>query len=148
MKREKSWLLKEADRLRSQIMLTSLGAGSSSITCACEFISGLWGGALSRLLCACSHVEGTCLGTRSELNPRTIETSKAERRIVPCMGDYLIVIFNLLSFSLRLRTPIVAPPRENTGASRWRIGTSWRNTQRTTLPSRGVQRSSRSDRED
>jgi hypothetical protein len=72
--REKSWLLQKADRLRSQIMLTSLGAGSSSITCACEFISGLWGGALSRLLCACSHVEGTYLGTHSELNPRTIET--------------------------------------------------------------------------
>ncbi len=74
MKREKSWLLKEADRLRSQIMLTSLGAGSSSIACACEFISGLWGGALSRLLCACSQVEGTCLGTYLELNPRNIET--------------------------------------------------------------------------
>ena len=68
------WLLEEADRLRSQRKLTFLGAGSSSITCACEFISGLWGGALSRLLCACSHVEGTCLGTHSELNPRTIET--------------------------------------------------------------------------
>ena len=47
--------------------------GSSSITCACEFISGLSGGALSRLLCACSHVEGTCIGTHSELNARTIE---------------------------------------------------------------------------
>ncbi len=74
VKREKSWLLKEADRLRSQKLVTALGAGSSSITWACEFISGLWGGALSRLLCACSHVEGTCLGTHSELNPRTIET--------------------------------------------------------------------------
>ena len=68
VKREKSWLLKEADGLRSEIMLTSLGAGRSSIACACEFISGLWGGALSRLLRACSHVEGTCLGTHSELN--------------------------------------------------------------------------------
>ena len=68
------WLLEEVDRLRSQIMLTSLGAGSSSITCACDFISGLCGGALPRLLYACSHVEGTCLGTHSELNPRTIET--------------------------------------------------------------------------
>jgi hypothetical protein len=57
-------------------MLTSLGAGISSIRCACEFISGLWGGTLSRLLCTCSHVEGTCLGTHSELNPRTIESSK------------------------------------------------------------------------
>ncbi len=66
--------LSEADRLRSQRLLTSLGAGSSSIMCACELISGLWGGALSRLLCACSHVEGARLGTHSELNPRTIET--------------------------------------------------------------------------
>ena len=37
-----SRLLEDADRLRSQIRLTSLGAGSSSMTCACEFISGLW----------------------------------------------------------------------------------------------------------
>ena len=73
LERDKSWLLEEADRLRSQRMLTSLGAGSSSIACACEFISGICGGALSRSLCACSHVEGTCLGTHSELNPRTIE---------------------------------------------------------------------------
>ena len=71
---KKSWLLEEADRLRSQIRLTSLGAGSSSIMCACELISCIWGGALSRLLCACFHVEGTCLGTHSELNSRTIET--------------------------------------------------------------------------
>ena len=41
VKRETPWLLKEADRLRSQKLLTSLGAGTSSITCACEFISGL-----------------------------------------------------------------------------------------------------------
>ena len=74
VEREKSWLLEEADRLRSQRMLTSFGAGSSSIACACEFISGLWGGALSRSPGDCSHVEGTCLGTHSELNPRTIET--------------------------------------------------------------------------
>ena len=80
VKREKSWLLEEADRLRSQIMLPSLGAGSSSITCACELISGQWGGALSRLLCACSHVEGTCLGAHSELNPRTIESSYRSNR--------------------------------------------------------------------
>ena len=57
-------------------LLTSLGAGSSSIACACEFISGLWGGALSRLLCACSHVEGTCLGTHSELNPEPLKLMK------------------------------------------------------------------------
>ena len=54
----------------------SIAAGSSSIACACEFISGLWGGALSRLRCACSRVEGTCLGPHSELNPRTIEPLK------------------------------------------------------------------------
>ncbi len=60
----------------SQRRLTSVGAGSSSIMCACEFISGPWGGALSRSLCARSHVEGTCLGTHSKLNPRTIETKK------------------------------------------------------------------------
>ena len=59
-------------------MLTSLGAGSSSIMCVCEcIISGLWGGALSRLVCACSHVAGSCLGTHSELNPRTIVTLKS-----------------------------------------------------------------------
>ena len=74
--REKSWLLKEADRLRTQRMLTSLGAGSSSITSACEFISGLWGGMLSRSLSACSYVEGTSLGSHSELNHRTVETDK------------------------------------------------------------------------
>ena len=34
-----AWLLEEADRLRSQTRLTSLGVGSSSIMCACEFIS-------------------------------------------------------------------------------------------------------------
>ena len=60
--------------MRFQILLTSLGAGSSSITCARDCISCLWGGALSRVLCACSHVEGTCLGTHSELNPITIAT--------------------------------------------------------------------------
>ena len=71
---KKSWLLEEAERLRSHRMLTCLGAGSSSIMCACEFISGLWGGALSRRLCMCYHVEGTCLGTDSEWNPRNMET--------------------------------------------------------------------------
>ncbi len=47
---------------------------SFRITCACEFISYLWGDALARSLCACSHVEGTCLGTQSVLNARTIGT--------------------------------------------------------------------------
>ena len=47
---------------------------SLSLLCACEFISGLWVGALSRFLCACSHVEGPCLGAQLELNPRTIVT--------------------------------------------------------------------------
>ena len=59
VKRDKLGLLREVDRLRSQIMLTSFGAGGSVITCACELVSGLLGGALSRLLCARSHVEGT-----------------------------------------------------------------------------------------
>ena len=36
---KKSWLLDEADRLRSQSVLPALGAGSSSIRCACECIS-------------------------------------------------------------------------------------------------------------
>ena len=61
---------------KSSLSLSLSGADSSSIMCACTFISGLWGGALSRSLYVCSHVEGTCLGTHSELNPRTIEASK------------------------------------------------------------------------
>ena len=35
VKSEKYWLLVEAVRLRSQRMLTSVGAGSSSIACVC-----------------------------------------------------------------------------------------------------------------
>ena len=82
-------LLEEADRLRSQNMLTSLGAGSSSIMCACDFIAGLWGGALSRRLCGCSHVEGTCLETHSEMHPEPLNLNKYLRPLVPCMGEYI-----------------------------------------------------------
>ena len=103
MKREKSWLLEEADRLRSQKMLASLGAGSSSSMCVCELISGLRGGALPRPLCACSHFDATGLGTHSELNPEPLKLTKDERRFVPCMGEYLnLQSSNLLSLSLSL----------------------------------------------
>ena len=66
--------LKTTRTLHGRVFKSSKIFVSLSLLCACEFISGLWVGALSRFLCACSHVEGTCLGTHSELNPRTIET--------------------------------------------------------------------------
>ncbi len=54
----------------------SLVDGGGREACACEFVSGLGGGSLSRHLCACSHVDGKCIGTHSELNPQTIGACK------------------------------------------------------------------------
>ncbi len=85
---------------KSSIYSLSL-LGSSSITCACEFISGLWGGALSKILYACSHVEGACIGTHSELNPQTFATYKRLKTTLTRHGRVL-KSSNLLSLSLSL----------------------------------------------